>query len=118
MAEGFARRFAPNGRRIYSAGTAPQSVHPLAIEVMKEAGIDISQQRSKGLDSVPLDAIDQIITLCGDAEASCAAIPRHVEHLHWPIPDPASASGDQEAVLQVFRQVRDEIKVRVQSLFS
>lgn len=118
MAEGFARRFAPNGKHIYSAGTHPKNVHPLAVQVMKEAGIDISQQRSKGLDSVPVDAIDQIITLCGDAEATCAAIPCRVEHLHWPIPDPASASGDDEAVLQVFRQVRDEIKIRVQSLFS
>jgi arsenate reductase len=118
MAEGFARKFAPHGKRIYSAGTVPKSVHPLAVEVMKEAGIDISQQRSKGLDSVPLDAVDQIITLCGDAEASCATIAKRVEHLHWPLPDPASASGDKEAVLQVFRQVRDDIKVRVQSLFS
>ncbi|MGE5306592.1 MAG: ATP-binding protein [Alphaproteobacteria bacterium] len=118
MAEGFARQFAPNGNRIYSAGTAPKSVHPLAVEVMKEAGIDISQQRAKGLESVPLDAVDQIITLCGDADAHCATISTRAEHLHWPLSDPASASGDKDAALQLFRQVRDEIKLRVQSLFS
>jgi two-component system phosphate regulon sensor histidine kinase PhoR len=118
MAEGFARQLAPNGNRIYSAGTAPKSVHPLAVQVMKEAGIDISQQRSKGLESIPLDAVDQIITLCGDADAHCATISTRAEHLHWPLPDPAAATGNEDAVLQLFRQVRDEIKLRVQSLFS
>ena len=118
MAEGFARQLAPDGKLIYSAGTAPKSVHPLAVQVMKEAGIDISQQRSKGLDSVPLDAIDQIITLCGEADAQCATITTHAAHLHWPISDPASALGDKDTVLQLFRQVRVEIKLHVQSLFS
>lgn len=118
MAEGFARKRARDKYEIFSAGTEPKSVHPLAVRVMQEAGIDISSQRSKGLDSVPLDRIDRVITLCGEAGEACPVLPGTVERVHWPLPDPALVQGDEEQILQAFRQVRDEIGARVESLFS
>lgn len=117
MAEGFARSVAPQDLRIYSAGTEPKKVHPLAIQVMREAGIDISNQRSKGLEAIPLDKIDSVVTLCGEAAESCPTLPRITERLHWPVPDPALAQGDEETVLKTFRAVRDEIRRRVEGLF-
>jgi two-component system phosphate regulon sensor histidine kinase PhoR len=116
MAEGFARRLAANGRRFYSAGTAPKPIHPLAIKVMREAGVDISNQSSKGLDAVPLDNVDLLITLCGDAAEICPAIPINVRRDHWPLPDPALARGEEEHILRVFRDVRDTIQARVEAL--
>jgi len=117
MAEGFARELA-NGRQIYSAGTAPKEIHPLAIQVMKEAGVDISAQQSKPLAAIPLDQVKLLITLCGEAAESCPLLPGNVERAHWPLIDPAVAQGDEEQVLRVFRQVRDEIHARVQEIFS
>ncbi len=118
MAEGFARSLAPKSVRFYSAGTEPKTVHPLAIKVMKELGIDISEQNSKGLEAVPLERIDLVVTLCGDAAESCPTLPKKTERLHWPLPDPALAQGDEETVLKTFREVRDEIRPQVEKLFS
>lgn len=118
MAEGFARVLAPKNVRVYSAGTEPKTVHPLAIKVMKEAGVDISDQRSKGLEAVPLEKIDFLITLCGEAAESCPTLPKKTEHLHWPVPDPALAQGDEETILKTFREVRDDIRARVGKFFN
>jgi arsenate reductase len=118
MAEGFARALAPKEMRVYSAGTEPKNVHPLAAQVMKELGIDISDQVSKGLEAVPLEQIDLVITLCGEAAESCPTLPMRTEHLHWPLPDPALAQGADEEVLKTFRSIRDEIRSRVEELFS
>jgi two-component system phosphate regulon sensor histidine kinase PhoR len=118
MAEGFARRLAPKGAHIYSAGTAPREIHPLAIQVMKESGIDISQQQSKSLASIPLDKISRIITLCGDAAESCPVLPGPVEHIHWPLRDPALAQVSHDEALRVFREVREEIRRWVENLFA
>ena len=118
MAEGFARRLAINGQRFYSAGTEPKPIHPLAIAVMNETGVDISQQRSKGLHEVPLASIDLLITLCGDAAEACPAIALDVMRDHWPLPDPALARGDEEQVRKAFRDVRDAIRARVEALLS
>jgi two-component system, OmpR family, phosphate regulon sensor histidine kinase PhoR len=118
MAEGLARAIVPKRIEVFSAGTNPTRVNPLAVQVMKEIGIDISAQQSKSLDEVPLDSADLVVTLCGEAAESCPTLSRPVEHLHWPIPDPALAQGDEEYVLQMFRQVRDEIRTQVQKLLS
>jgi arsenate reductase len=117
MAEGFARRLAPEGVEVHSAGIAPVGVNPRARIVMDEVGIDIGEQRSKDLDAVPLDRIDTLVTLCGDAAERCPALPGDWERLHWPLRDPAHAEGEDAQVLQVFREVRDEIAARVRSLF-
>lgn len=118
MAEGFARQLAANHYRIFSAGTAPKEIHPFAVQVMQEAGIDITKQRSKGLESVPLDSLDQIVTLCGDVDEQCPVLENRVERIHWPLPDPALALGDEQRILAIFRQVRDDIAGRVKALLS
>ena len=116
MAEGFARALAPPGLVVASAGTHPSSVHPLAVQVMHEAGVDISAQRSKGLDAVALAEADVVVTLCGDADERCPVLPRKCRRHHWPISDPALLSGDAATVLQGFRSVRDQLAARVRLL--
>ena len=118
MAEGFARSLVANVDRVYSAGTSPKGIHPLAIRVMGEVGVDISAQHSKGLNEIPLGQIDQLITLCGDAAETCPTLPAKVARTHWPLADPALATGDEEEVMKIFRQVRDDIRARVQALCS
>jgi two-component system phosphate regulon sensor histidine kinase PhoR len=118
MAEGFARTLLLNGDRVFSAGVSPQEIHPLAVRVMGEAGIDISMQRSKSIDEVPLHEIDHLVTLCGDAAESCPALPVKVARDHWPLADPARANGDEAVRLEIFRQVRDDIRRRVQTLVA
>ncbi|HXF75876.1 MAG TPA: ATP-binding protein [Methylomirabilota bacterium] len=118
MAEGFARSLAGDRYTILSAGTEPRPLHPLAVRVMAEAGIDISQQQSKHLRSLSLDNLDQVITLCGEADAQCPMPEISAQRIHWPLPDPAAAQGDEAHVLEVFRSVRDDIHERVKALFS
>jgi two-component system phosphate regulon sensor histidine kinase PhoR len=117
MAEGFARLFGDAAHQIFSAGTAPEEIHPMAVRVMREAGIDIASQRSKGLADVPLESVNQVITLCGEVGEQCPRFGRQVQLSHWPLPDPAAAQGSEEDRLAVFRQVRDEIRSRVRELF-
>ena len=85
---------------------------------MNEVGIDITRQSSKTLAKIPLDSVDQVITLCDDAAEQCPALGGKVKRTHWPLADPALARGDEEQVLQVFRQVRDELRSRIENLFS
>jgi arsenate reductase len=116
MAEGFARAMAPAGVEVFSAGSAPGGVNPLAVAAMREAGIDISGQRSKSVDGIPPERIGVAITLC--AEGVCPVFPRPVERLHWPLEDPAAAAGTQAERLAVFRRVRDQIRARVEDYFA
>lgn len=118
MAEGFARAAAPEGVRVYSAGVDPVGVNPTAVQVMAEAGIDIADQASKDLDAVPVPEIDTLVTLCGDAAERCPALPGVKETLHWPVRDPAGATGSPDEVLRGFREARDDIAARVRSLFA
>jgi arsenate reductase len=116
IAEGLARRLAPPGVAIYSAGSEPGTINPLAVRVLAEAGVDASVQFSKGLDAIPLDDIDLVVTLC--AEEVCPLFPRPVRKLHWPLPDPAKATGTDEERLAAFRSVRDQLSARLPTLFS
>ncbi len=109
MAEGFARHGAGLGLRVLSAGTEPAGVNPLAVRVMAEVGIDIANQRSKSLAEVPLEEVDLVVTLCGDAAERCPALPAGARHLHWGLPDPAATSGSPEEILDRFREVRDAV---------
>ncbi|MBI2988279.1 MAG: arsenate reductase ArsC [Deltaproteobacteria bacterium] len=110
IAEGFARA---SGVEAYSAGTDPAGyVHPLAVRVMAEEGIDISRHTSKRLDLNLAQTMDAVVTVCGEADQTCPVI-SHVNRVHWPIPDPAKATGTQEEILSVFRAVRDDIARRV-----
>ncbi|MBI1799198.1 MAG: arsenate reductase ArsC [Candidatus Eisenbacteria bacterium] len=115
IAEGLARALAPAGVEAWSAGTSPGTVHALAIEVMREAGLDIGSQRSKGLDDVPWSEADTVVTLCGEAEQHCPVLKAGVRRVHWPLPDPAAAPKSER--LAAFRAARDEIRWRVASLW-
>jgi arsenate reductase len=114
IAEGLAGRLAPPGTRVYSAGSEPGTINPLAVRVLAEAGVDASGQFSKGLDAIPLGEIDLVVTLC--AEEVCPLFPRPVRKLHWPLPDPARATGSDEQRLAAFRAVRDELSARLVTL--
>jgi arsenate reductase len=115
MAEGFARALAPPGVLVWSAGSEPSRVHARAIETMKEAGIDISGQRSKRIDEVPWQEADTVVTLCGEAEEICPVLGAPVRRVHWPLPDPSAAPPDRQPA--AFREARDEIRWRVSSLW-
>jgi arsenate reductase len=115
MAEGFARSFAPSTVEVMSAGTEPGKVHERAIEVMREAGLDITGQSSKPLDAVPWREADTVVTLCGEADEACPTLAGSVRRVHWPLPDPSAAPKAKQ--LEVFREVRDEIRWRVASLW-
>ena len=114
LAEGLARRLAPPGTQVFSAGSEPGTINPLAVRVLAEVGVDASGQFSKGLDAIPLGEIDLVVTLC--AEEVCPLFPRPVRKLHWPLQDPAKATGTDEARLAAFRAVRDELSARLETL--
>lgn len=118
MAEGFAKRYGEKLLEVHSAGLLATRVHPRAITVMEELGIDISMQKSKTIDTGLLNKMDVIITLCGNAEASCPATPPHIKRLHWPIEDPVGRVGTEEKIMQEFRRARDEIKERILNLIK
>ena len=114
MAEGLARQLFGQNVRVQSAGSHPSSVNPLAVTVMQEIGIDISQQTSKSVDMVDADAVDTVITLC--RQEVCPIFLTSARQMHWPLTDPATGPSDQDARLQCFRDVRDEIAKRLKSL--
>jgi arsenate reductase len=114
MAEGMARAMLGSRARVQSAGSNPGRVHPLAIRVMAEIGIDISQHASKSIDALDLDGVDTVVTLC--AEQACPVLSGSARWLHWPVADPATAEGNDHERLVRFRQVRDEIRRRLRSL--
>ena len=118
MAEGFARYLGRDKFDVYSAGLTPVGINPLAIEVMWEAGIDISRQTSDALSQELIKDADLIVTLCGDARDNCPLVEPKVEHLHWPLSDPAQAEGTPEEIKQKFREVRDEIHKRIKKLLK
>lgn len=119
MAEGFARELGKGLVEVYSAGLMPAGVvHSRAIAVMKEAGIDISNQKSKAIDTELLEKMNVIVTLCGNAEAFCPMTPPAIKRLHWPIEDPVAATGTEEEVMQGFRKARDGIKGRIVDFIS
>jgi arsenate reductase len=111
LAEGILRASAGDRLRVASAGSKPAGyVHPLAIQVMKEIGIDISQHHSKHLDQFLNQQVETVITVCGNADQACPMFPGQVNRHHWGFDDPAHAAGSDEEKLIVFRRVRDEIR--------
>ena len=115
MAEGLLRHLRGDRFEVASAGTEATSVRPLAIKAMAELGIDISQQQSKTLDQYLDQPFDKVITLCDEAAAACPLFPGGGELLHWPFPDPSRATGTEQDQLQVYRQVRDAIRQRMEA---
>jgi arsenate reductase len=112
LAEGILHHAAGDLFDVYSAGSKPTGyVHPKAIEVMKEIGIDISGHTSKHLNEFLDKKVDTVITVCGNADQACPTFPGQVNRYHWGFDDPAHAKGKDEEVLNVFRCVRDQIKL-------
>ena len=118
MAEGFARSMGGDRFEVASAGIEPSTVNPRAVAVMREVGVDISGQTSKGIDPGLLGRADVVITLCGDANDRCPSVPGARRRLHWDLPDPARAQGSEQDQMAVFRAVRGEIRRRVAGLIA
>ncbi|MDQ6954333.1 MAG: arsenate reductase (thioredoxin) [Mariprofundaceae bacterium] len=113
MAEGWLKQLGGDRFDVYSAGIVAHGKNPRAIAVMKEAGVDISKQQSEQLDSFMLNKLDLLVTVCGNADKTCPAIPVSCEKQHWPFDDPAKATGSEEQVMTAFRRVRDQVCGRI-----
>jgi arsenate reductase len=111
LAEGILRAAAGDILTVHSAGSKPAGyVHPLAIRVMQEIGIDLAAHTSKHMNEFLTAQIETVITVCGNADQACPVFPGQVNRHHWPFDDPAHATGSEEEILAVFRRVRDEIR--------
>jgi len=111
LAEGLLRASAGDLFEVHSAGSKPAGyVHPLAIRVMKEIGIDLSAHRSKHMSEFLHTPIETVITVCGNADQACPVFPGQVNRHHWPFEDPAHATGTEEEQLAVFRRVLREMR--------
>jgi arsenate reductase len=115
MAEGLLREMAGEHMEVYSAGSKPSVVNPLAIEAMRERGIDISDQRSKHLGEYLAQPFDYVITVCDSAAEACPAFPGPARRIHWSFPDPVAAQGSEAERMEVFRSVRDDIEARLRA---
>ncbi|WP_026369512.1 arsenate reductase ArsC [Kallotenue papyrolyticum] len=118
MAEGLLRALGGERYEVFSAGTEATQVRPLAIKAMAELGIDISGQHSKTLERFLNQPFDYVITVCDQAAEACPLFPGPARRLHWSLPDPSKATGDEEAQLAVYRQVRDELATRIRELIA
>ena len=114
MAEGLLRTLGNDQFEVYSAGTEATFVRPLAIQVMAEIGIDISQQQSKTLDRYLDEPFDEVITVCDTAAETCPFFPGAAHRRHWSFADPSKATGSDKEQLAVYRRVRDEIRARIE----
>ena len=111
LAEGILRAAAQGRFRVASAGSKPAGyVHPLAIVVMREIGIDLAAHHSKHLNEFLNQPVETVITVCGNADQVCPIFPGQVNRHHWGFDDPAHATGTEAEKLAVFRRVRDEIR--------
>ncbi len=114
MAEGWINHLLGRHWQAHSAGTRPAAaVHPLAVRVMAEVGVDISGARPEHVDAYLDQAWDLVVTVCDSAKESCPIFPKPVEAIHVSFPDPAEATGTEEERMAVFRAVRDDIRTRL-----
>lgn len=118
MAEGWARYLGDDQIEARSAGIEAHGKNPLAIAVMREAGVDISEQESTQLTNELLASIDYLVTVCGHADENCPVLPAGIRKEHWPLNDPAKAMGLEADILAVFRESRDDIRQRVTDLLE
>ena len=118
MAEGWARTLSGGQVDAQSAGIDSHGKNPRPIAVMRESGVDISDQESKRLSPDMLEWADIVVTVCGQADEHCPVLPPTMRKIHWPLDDPAKASGKEKDILMVFRASRDDIRNRVQFLVA
>jgi arsenate reductase len=109
MAEGYLRHAAGDRFEPLSAGVEPKGLNPLAVEAMREVGIDISRQTAKDVATLLGQHIPYVVTVCDNARERCPIFPGTWKFLHWSLEDPAAAAGTREEKLAVFRRVRDEL---------
>jgi len=115
MAEGLLRHLGGDRVEVASAGTEARGVNPLAVRAMAEMGVDLRGHASKTLDRFVGERWDDVITVCDSANESCPVFPGASRRLHWSFDDPSAATGSEEQRLAVFRRVRDEIRVRIET---
>lgn len=113
MAEGLLRHHAGGSFEVLSAGVEPTKLNPIAVEVMKEIGIDISGQHAKDISQFLGQNFQHIIRVCDRVREKCPILPGAVWYLDWSFEDPARAGGSRAERLAVFRRVRDEIESRI-----
>lgn len=118
MAEGWIKHFACESVEVQSAGIKAHGLNPRAAHIMGEVGVDISSQTSKILTPDMLESVNLVVTVCGDADEHCPRLRREIKKIHWPIFDPAKATGTDEEILTKFREVRDELRDRIQILLK
>ncbi len=118
IAEGWARHIGGDAVSVESAGIEAHGKNPRAIAVMREAGIDIAGQESTIVDDHMLQRADIVVTVCGHADEQCPVLPPGVTKLHWPLTDPAKATGSDEQIMREFRATRDEVEQRVRELLD
>ena len=117
MGEGWFHYLAPH-LQVESAGFKPKGMNPLAVEAMREVGVDISGQTSKAMSDLPSLEFDFVITVCATAETACPAFPGKTKRLFWPHVDPANLKILEEERLGVFRQVRDQLQDRIRAFVA
>ncbi|HUC91031.1 MAG TPA: arsenate reductase (thioredoxin) [Paenibacillus sp.] len=114
IADGFLKALGGDKYEVKSAGLEAHGLNPRAVQVMKEAGVDIASNTSDVIDPDTLNRADYVITLCGHADEHCPVIVnRNVTKWHWGFDDPAKATGTEEQIMAQFREVRDSIKSRI-----
>jgi arsenate reductase len=119
ISEGLFRHLGANDLDIHSAGTHPAGyVHPLAIETMKERGIDISAQRSKPMSQYEGQVFDYVITVCDEAYQECPYFPGAKKQIHWSTPDPSYAGNNEEERRRAFRETIDVLEARIKALLE
>ena len=115
MAHGWLAHLGGDRYDVYSAGLETHGVNPRAIQVMAEAGVDISAHTSNAVTEYLGESFDLLVTVCGNAGEACPLFAGEVrERQHWPFDDPAGATGSEEEILAVFRRVRDQIRQRIE----
>jgi arsenate reductase len=116
LAEGLLRALAGDRVQVFSAGSAPSRVHPLALRVLQERGIDASTQRSKSVNEFARDQFDYVITLC--AEEVCPIFLDATHKLHWALPDPSAVARGETEQLDAFRQIANELGKRLRDFLK
>jgi arsenate reductase len=118
MAEGWARHLGAGRIEAQSAGIEAHGKNPRAIAVMREAGVDISGQESTRVTDDMIRRADIVVTVCGHADEHCPVLPPGMKKIHWPLSDPAKATGTEEEIIAQFRATRDEVRRRVAGLID
>lgn len=114
MAEGLLCTRGGSHFQVFSAGTQPQTVHPLALKVMQEIGIDLSDHTAKGIEVFATEPpMDLVITVCHEAQEICPFFPHTRSQVHWGFPDPSRMNGTEEERLTAFRHIRDLIAAKI-----